>query len=205
MIHTSIYRASFRLMLWLGVVMSFFIGLWVFSVYSWIYKTKPDYSQMYATMIPEPQVFGASQQVVVAEAQVEEQNLDDPRNTELFDKKVAEVKRFLDSYKAPLAAHAEDFVRAAEMYNIDYRLLPSISIVESSGGKHLFKKFNPFGWGSWGYPNFTVAIYDVARGMSRYYAGGRVSPEAISKRYNPVTPESWASKVRKLTGKMAAL
>jgi hypothetical protein len=129
----------------------------------------------------------------------------DPRNTDIFLRKVAAVRNFLNKYGAPLAANAEDFVRAADMYGIDYRLVASISMIESSGGKHLFRPYNAFGWGTWGYPSFTAAIYDVSRGMSNYYAGGLREPEKIAYRYNPVTPQSWGRKARAFMNQMPAL
>jgi hypothetical protein len=191
-------------MVYLGLFMTMIMGLSVFSMYSWIYSpTKATFAD-YENLMPTEQVFGAAEKAVVTELP-ESQITDDPREDELFTRKVNEVRGFLEKYKAPLAANAEDFVRAADIYKIDYRLLPSISIVESSGGKHLFKPYNPFGWGKWGYPNFTAAIYDVSRGMSRYYARGADTPEEIARTYNPVTPKEWSGKVRKLTGQMPAL
>jgi hypothetical protein len=39
-----------------------------------------------------------------------------------------------------------EFVKAADTYGIDYRLAPSISIIESSGGIHTFRTYNGWGW-----------------------------------------------------------
>lgn len=204
MLHTQMYQTSARMMMYLGLFLAMILGLWGFSVYSWIYSPTTKTFAEYENLMPTEQVFGAAEKVAVAELPGSEIT-DDPRETELFNKKVEEVRNFLNKYKAPLAANAEDFVRAADIYKIDYRLLPSISIVESSGGKHLFKPYNPFGWGKWGYPNFTAAIYDVSRGMSRYYARGADTPEEIARTYNPVTPQQWSGKVRKLTAQMKPL
>lgn len=118
-------------------------------------------------------------------------------------KKIQALKRFFAAYRSPLINYVEDFVYASEYYQIDYRLLPAISIVESSGGKRLFKPYNPFGWGKWGYKSFKHAIWDVSRGMSVYYYRLNLrTPEAIGRKYNPVTPKEWASKVRWLMNKM---
>ncbi|WKZ24251.1 MAG: hypothetical protein QY312_01430 [Candidatus Dojkabacteria bacterium] len=147
----------------------------------------------------------ATQSEIIIPDKFGEVEAEDPRETALFKKKVAAVKSFFKRYKAPLEAHAEDFVRAADSYGIDYRLLPAIAMIESSGGKFLFRPYNPFGWGRSGFPSFTAAIYDVARGMSRYYAGGLREPERIAYRYNPVTPESWGRKARTFMNQMPAL
>ena len=77
----------------------------------------------------------------------------------------------------PLAGHGMDFVRAAEKYNLDWRLLPAIGVRESSGGKRLMNN-NPFGWGSAEIPfvDFKEAIEVVAMNLgggnpntARYY------------------------------------
>lgn len=118
-------------------------------------------------------------------------------------KKVAWLKAFFSRYNSPLKANVYDFIYASEYYGIDYRLLPAISIVESSGGKYLFKPYNPFGWGRHGYKNFHDAIWDVARGLSVYhYKLKRTTPESIGRLYNPVTPTHWARKVRYLMNLM---
>lgn len=58
-------------------------------------------------------------------------------------------------YKArnmPLAGYGSKMVEVADIHGLDWRLLPAISIRETSGGKHLCKNpkapNNPFGWGS---------------------------------------------------------
>ncbi len=119
--------------------------------------------------------------------------------------KVEILRNFFRKYKAPLYNNAEDFVSAAEKYGIDYRLAPSISIVESTGGKNLFRRYNPFGWGKKDYPSFKAAIYDVSRGLSNYYKGGAVTPRQISWRYNPDTPNEWSRKVTYLMNSMPAI
>lgn len=197
------YRNALRAVSLLLVILVFFVGLWGYFAISWIYQTN-ETSVSYTDVLPVEQVYAATEQIIVSEYPIENGGRD-PRNTETFQKKVDQVRAFYDSYKAPLSANAEDFVRAADMYSIDYRLMPAISIVESSGGKHLFKPYNPFGWGKWGYPSFQVAIYDVARGLSTYYARGADTPAEIAPRYNPVTPKEWGGKVQKLMNKMAAL
>ena len=118
-------------------------------------------------------------------------------------KKIAWLKAFFSRYNSPLKANVYDFVYASEYYGIDYRLLPAISIVESSGGKYLFRPYNPFGWGKRSYRSFKEAIWDVARGLSVYhYRLKRTTPEAIGQLYNPVTPDHWSRKVRYLMSLM---
>lgn len=62
------------------------------------------------------------------------------------DRRVARLETFLAHYHSPLQGHAKHFVAMADVYGLDYRLLPVVSCVESSCGKHY--KYNAFGWGS---------------------------------------------------------
>jgi len=174
-----------------------------FVVFRWISSQGQDHVEILESMAIYANVV-SNESIIAIPEKYGEEPVEDPRNSVKFKKKVAAVKKFFNSYNAPLAANAEDFVRAAELYGIDYRLLPAISMVESTGGKKLFRPYNPFGWGRSGYASFKEAIYDVARGMARYYKSGLKRPEAIAYRYNPVTPESWGRKVRSLMNKMPA-
>lgn len=61
------------------------------------------------------------------------------------DPRVARLHGFLAKLDCPVAYMAEDFVRAADKNNLDWRLLPSIAIIESGGGK-AYRHNNIFGW-----------------------------------------------------------
>lgn len=110
--------------------------------------------------------------------------------------KVRRIQNFYARWNAPLAAHADYMVQVADQFGLDYRLLPAISIVESSGGKYCFKSYNPFGWGKKGFANFDEAIYTVGYGLANGYRTS--NPFAIAPKYNPVTPDSWGTKVNGL-------
>lgn len=57
----------------------------------------------------------------------------------------------IDEYFAqkgmPLEGYGDLFVAAADEYGNDWRILPAISVIESTGGKFACGN-NPFGWGS---------------------------------------------------------
>lgn len=67
---------------------------------------------------------------------------------------VAERAQKIDAYfvdkDMPLAGHGLAMVTAADKYDIDWRLIAAISVIESTGGKHACKKvkYSAFGWGS---------------------------------------------------------
>lgn len=108
-------------------------------------------------------------------------------------KKIQEVEEFYARWNAPMGAHATYIVDVAAEFGIDYRLIPAISIVESSGGRYCFRPYNAFGWGKMGFASFEDAIYTVSKGLAEGY--GTDNPHAIAPTYNPVTPVSWANKV----------
>ena len=97
---------------------------------------------------------------------------------------------------APLAKHAEKFVEVANKYGLDYRLLPAISVMESEGGKKLFRPYNAWGWGKSGFANWKEGIYSVSKGLGKYYSNGLTTPKLISKYYCPPSADGWANKVQ---------
>lgn len=115
-----------------------------------------------------------------------------------FDQKVENIERYMFARNAPLGHEAEFMVIMANKFNLDYRLLPAISIIESSGGLHLYRKYNAWGWGGaegFTFENWEHSIYVVSRGMAGYYAMGLDTPIKMAPRYNPHTPEEWGPKV----------
>ena len=205
LLHRQVLRAQFRTMvlstIFVGSIFFIVVG---FALYGWITTRGQEHVELLQSMAIYTNVVASESEIVIPD-KYSELAATDPRTSALFLKKVAAVKSFFNRHNAPLVSNSEDFVRAADMYGLDYRLLPAISMIESSGGKSLFKPHNPFGWGRSGYPTFTAAIFDVARGMSNYYKGGLHEPERIAYRYNPVTPESWGRKCRTFMNQMPAL
>ncbi len=61
------------------------------------------------------------------------------------DPRVAVLQGFLKKLECPVAPMAEDFIRVADENHLDWRLLPSIAVIESGGGK-AYKNNNIFGW-----------------------------------------------------------
>ena len=55
------------------------------------------------------------------------------------------LERFFESSDAPAKAYSHVFLSEADLYDLDWRLLPSISFVETTGGKAA-KNNNLFGW-----------------------------------------------------------
>jgi hypothetical protein len=84
------------------------------------------------------------------------------------DPRTVRLNKFLDRLNCPVAPLAEDFVSAADENQLDWRLLPSISVIESSGGK-AYRNNNIFGWGQGLhlFPTIRSGIHEVAYRLGR--------------------------------------
>ncbi len=86
------------------------------------------------------------------------------------DLRTIRLKRFLVKLHCPIANLSEDFVDAADDNHLDWRLLPSIAVVESGGGKAYIKaKNNIFGWGGGelAFPTLRAGLNEVAYKLGR--------------------------------------
>lgn len=61
------------------------------------------------------------------------------------DVRTVRLRKFLLQLHCPVQDLAADFIRAADANHLDWRLLPSISVIESGGGK-AYRNNNIFGW-----------------------------------------------------------
>lgn len=91
------------------------------------------------------------------------------------------INKFFKERGMPLHGSGMTFILVAEKYGLDWRLLPAISVRESSGGKAACG-YNAFGWGSCklghNYNSYEEAIESIGKNLggankatSRYYAG----------------------------------
>ena len=84
------------------------------------------------------------------------------------DPRTVRLKRFLSKLHCPVSDMAEDFIHAADDNRLDWRLLPSISVIESGGGK-AYRNNNIMGWnqGLQAFPTIRSGIYQVAYKLAR--------------------------------------
>lgn len=57
------------------------------------------------------------------------------------------IQKFFEKSDCPAQHYSQAFVEAADRYELDWRLLPSLSYIESTGGKAA-RNNNLFGWDS---------------------------------------------------------
>ena len=96
------------------------------------------------------------------------------KNRKKFDLREAILRKFLRDKHCPDQEYTELFIAEADAYHLDWRLLPSLALVETGGGR-VAKGNNIFGWAN-GKSTFTSigeAMHHVARALSlgRAYRG----------------------------------
>jgi len=97
------------------------------------------------------------------------------------------LTRFFREGNCPALTFAADFLKAADRNNLDWRLLPSISVVESGGGRVALNN-NLFGWDS-GRAIFTsvqAGIYSVAERLANSKLYRDKDLDEILQTYNPI-------------------
>lgn len=118
------------------------------------------------------------------------------------DARIEIVKQFFKRYNSPLQPFASTVIEAADLYNLDFRLIPAIAMQESN----LCKKAPPDSHNCWGFgiygkkvtrfENFEDAIYAVTKTLAlKYKADGLDTPYKIMQRYTPRSNGSWADGV----------
>jgi len=112
------------------------------------------------------------------------------------------LSRFFDKYNSPLKKNVDKFLEVAERYDMDFRLLPAISCIESSCGKKLIQgSYNPFGWGVYGstvttFASYNEAIEKVGEGIHKnYIVRGYDTPAKIAPIYTPPAHSHWLRSV----------
>ncbi len=119
----------------------------------------------------------------------------------LREERIAKLEVYFSQWDLPAAEYAEAFVIEAEKYpEFDWRLVPAIAMLESTGFKNGVCRngnVNGFGWGSCnkGFAGFESAIAEVTRNLAghdedtdHWYPAGS-SVEKIMRTYNPPTVE----------------
>ena len=102
------------------------------------------------------------------------------------DQRHAKLETFFQSYGCPAPHHVSEYLGAADANAIDYRLLPAISVLESTCGVHQ-RENNRWGWASArkGFASFRAGLEYIAHQLSvgRYYRNKTLEEKVHM--YNP--------------------
>lgn len=97
------------------------------------------------------------------------------------DSRIIKLERFFQLYSCPEPRHVAEYVHAADLYQLDYRLLPAVSVRETRCGVEAWEN------NRWGYHPHEQAFRSVAEGidfMGRvlsegFYYKGKVLEEKL--------------------------
>jgi hypothetical protein len=126
-------------------------------------------------------------------------------NIQTTDVRIVAMEKFLLDYNSPMAPYASVFIQEADRYGLDWRLVASISGVESAFGNLIpLQTNNGWGWrggpgGDWSkFATWGDGVKEVTRGLAQGY-GVTLTPFQIEPTYCPPCgrnpAHSWANGV----------
>lgn len=102
------------------------------------------------------------------------------------DRREVRLEAFFRAHDCPAPYHVHDYLRAADLNGIDYRILPAVSVRESTCGRHA-RMNNRWGWDSArsGFESVARGIHYIAHELAqgRYYRGKTLDQKLHA--YNP--------------------
>lgn len=106
---------------------------------------------------------------------------------------------FLENKKSPIAGESGTFVKSADKYGLDWRMVAAISGVESSFGKRIpYNSYNAYGWnnGDYKFKSWDDSIDHVTMTLRKKYVDkGKVSVSKIARTYAPPS-STWGNNVK---------
>lgn len=125
------------------------------------------------------------------------------------DIRIIALKKFFQEYKSPLSNYAEDIVKNADLWGIDYAIIPAISMQESGGCKKIPEgSYNCWGFGIYGtkitkFPGFKEAIEQVSKTVKEaYIKKGLTNATLVEDRWTPSSRGQWSYSVNYFIGKI---
>ena len=116
------------------------------------------------------------------------------------------LENFLESYNSPFSSQTSKLIKIADEYDIDWKLIPAISGVESSFGREIpINSFNAYGWvnGNYKFVSWEDSFEEVTKTLKeKYIDRGLDTPEKMGPVYAPPS-KTWASKVRYFMNEIA--
>jgi len=125
-----------------------------------------------------------------------------------LDYRVYLLKKFLSEFDSPLTPYSPEFIKEADYYGVDWRIVPAIAGVESTFGKQITAgSYNAYGWvnGNYSFKSWPDSIQTVTKTIKcNYIDKGAMSINKIARIYAPPS-KTWGSKVQYFVGKIDTL
>lgn len=140
----------------------------------------------------QPKTIGAQKEILIPTQEMD-------ISVDQLDPRALILRDYFAQYNSPLQYHAQDFVDAADTYNVDWKLVPAIAGVESTFGENIPGGYNGWGWGVYGdqalyFSSWRDAIFTVTKGLKQDYIDkGLTNPYSMNYVYAS-SPE-WGSHV----------
>ncbi|HZQ29569.1 MAG TPA: hypothetical protein VFA93_00610 [Patescibacteria group bacterium] len=130
------------------------------------------------------------------------------KENKLSDQRVKILRDYLRQYNSPLVEYSSSFVKYADEYNLDWRLVAAISGVESTFGQQIpYGTYNGWGWGIYGdnriyFKSWDEGIKTVSEGLRTNYLNrwGAQDVYQIGRLY--AASPTWAYRVDYFMGKI---
>ncbi len=91
------------------------------------------------------------------------------------DRRASVLKAYLEAKNSPLNPSAATFIKTADKYNLDWKLVVAISGVESTFGQQIpYNSYNAWGWGIYGdntirFSSWDEGIETISKGLREKY------------------------------------
>jgi len=126
----------------------------------------------------------------------------------LEDQRHAKLQTFFQSFGCPAPYHVKEYLGAADTYAIDYRLLPAISVLESTCGIYQ-RQNNRWGWASArkGFASFRAGLEYIAHQLAegRYYKNKTLEEKVHMYNPRPQYARQLDSLMRKIDAALPAI
>jgi len=125
------------------------------------------------------------------------------------DSRVKILRDYLNQYNSPLVEYAPIFVKYADKYSLDWKLVAAISGVESTFGQQIpYNSYNGWGWGIYGtnmiyFTSWEDGIKTVSEGLRENYINKWGASDVYEiGRFYAASP-TWAQRVDYFMGKIS--
>lgn len=142
--------------------------------------------------------------ILLSLSMIHTQSNDTVATIEVVDNRAEIIDNYYKERNMPLEGYGLKMVEVADKYNLDWRLLPAITIRETSGGKYMCKnpkaQNNPFGWGSCkiGFESIDNSIDTVAYKLSTLPVYKGKSTSEILYYYNGTVVKTYPEEVLRI-------
>jgi hypothetical protein len=148
----------------------------------------------------KPDIVAAESYMVSSSAEI---RIDTTKKS--YDPRIKILEDFLKKKNSPLSDKSAKFIEEADKNNLDWRLVPAITGVESSFGIHIpVGSYNAYGWANGGkrFKSWDESIEVVSKALNeKYFQKGASNINKIARRYSPPST-TWAGNVKSFMDKI---